>query len=130
MGKASVTTVVFNSKNPEVLVNSCARVLGFEAPPHSDATEHIWLFPTPGENINSCSQRTAKNADSREEHFDVAVDDLNETEASVKSLGGNHVKISRTSSGFERRKLKNPQEDLSCISKDSGPKKISYLSPS
>ena len=121
MGKAKVTTVMFNSENPEVLVNFWGKVLGVEAHPHNDSTEHIWLFPTPGENFKLGFQRVAKKfSDSQEIHIDVAVDDLNETEDLVKSLGGTHVKTSRTSSGFEWRILKDPQGNSFCIFKDSG----------
>ena len=121
MGKAKVTTVMFNSENPEVLVNFWGKVLGVEVHPHNDSTEHIWLFPTPGENFKLGFQRVAKkSSDSQEIHIDVAVDDLNETEDLVKSLGGSHVKTSRTSSGFEWRILKDPQGNSFCIFKDSG----------
>jgi len=116
-----VTTVMFNSENPEVLVNFWSKVLGVEAHPHNDSTEHIWLFPTPGENFKLGFQRVAKkSSDSQEIHIDVAVDDLNETEDLVKILGGSHVKTSRTSSGFEWRILKDPQGNSFCIFKDSG----------
>ena len=121
MGKAKVTTVMFNSENPEELVNFWGKVLGVEAHPHSDSTEHIWLFLTPGENFKLGFQRvTKKSSDSQEIHIDVAVDDLNETEDLVKNLGGSHVKTSRTSSGFEWRILKDPQGNSFCIFKDSG----------
>ena len=101
MGKAKVTPVMFNSENPEVLVNFWSKALGVEAHPHSDSTEHIWLFPTPGENFKLGFQQIAKkSADSQEIHIDVAVDNLNETEDLVKNLGGTHVNTSRTSSGF------------------------------
>jgi predicted enzyme related to lactoylglutathione lyase len=121
LGKAKVTTVMFNSENPEVLVGFWSKVLGVEAHPHNDSTEHIWLFPTPGENFKLGFQRVAKkSSDSQEIHIDVAVDDLNETEDLVKILGGSHVKTSRTSSGFEWRILKDPQGNSFCIFKDSG----------
>ena len=121
MGKAKVATVMFNSENPEVLVNFWSKVLGVEAHPHSDSTEHIWLFPTPGENFKLGFQRVAKkSADSQEIHIDVTVDDLNETEVLVKNLGGSHVNTSRTSSGFEWRILKDPQGNSFCIFKDAG----------
>ena len=121
LGKAKVTTVMFNSENPEVLVGFWSKVLGVEAHPHNDSTEHIWLFPTPGENFKLGFQRVAKkSSDSQEIHIDVAVDDINETEDLVKSLGGSHVKTSRTSSGFEWRILKDPQGNSFCIFKDSG----------
>lgn len=109
MGKAKVTTVMFNSEKREVLVNFWSKVLGVEAHPHSDSTEHIWLFPTPGENFKLGFQRVAKrSANSQEIHIDVAVDDLNVTEDLVKNLGGSHVKTSVASSGFEWRILKDP----------------------
>jgi predicted enzyme related to lactoylglutathione lyase len=121
LGKAKVTTVMFNSENPEVLVNFWGKVLGVEAHPHNASTEHIWLFPTPGENFKLGFQRVAKKSSySQEIHIDVAVDDLNETEDLVKNLGGSHVKTSRTSSGFEWRILKDPQGNSFCIFKDSG----------
>jgi len=116
-----VTTVMFNSENPEALVNFWGKVLGVEAHPHNASTEHIWLFPTPGENFKLGFQRVAKkSSDSQEIHIDVAVDDLNETQDLVKSLGGSHVKTSRTSSGFEWRILKDPEGNSFCIFKDSG----------
>ena len=121
MGKAKVTTVMFNSENPEVLVNFWGKVLGVEAHPHNASTEHIWLLPTPGENFKIGFQRVAKkSSDSQEIHIDVAVDDLNETQDLVSSLGGSHVKTSRTSSGFEWRILKDPEGNSFCIFKDSG----------
>ena len=116
-----MTTVMFNSENPEVLVNFWGKVLGVEAHPHNASTEHILLFPTAGENFKLGFQRVAKkSSDSQEIHIDVAVDDLNETEDLVKNLGGSHVKTSRTSSGFEWRILKDPQGNSFCIFKDSG----------
>lgn len=121
LGKAKVTTVMFNSENPEELVNFWGKVLGVEAHPHNASTEHIWLFPTAGENFKLGFQRVAKkSSDSQEIHIDVAVDDLNETEDLVKNLGGSHVQTSRTSSGFEWRILKDPQGNSFCIFKDSG----------
>ncbi len=121
MGKAKVTTVMFNSENPEVLVNFWSKVLGVEAHPHNDSTEHIWLFPTPGENFKLGFQRVAKkSSNSQEIHIDVEVEDLNETEDLVKIFGGSHVKTSRTSSGFEWRILKDPEGNSFCIFKDSG----------
>jgi predicted enzyme related to lactoylglutathione lyase len=120
MGRARVTTVMFNSVSPEVLVDFWGKVLGVEAHPHNDSTEHIWLFPTPGENFKLGFQRVAKkSSDSQEIHIDVAVDDLNETENLVRSLGGSHLKTSRTSSGFEWRILKDPEGNCFCIFKDS-----------
>jgi predicted enzyme related to lactoylglutathione lyase len=121
LGKAKVTTVMFNSENPEVLVNFWSKVLGVEAHPHNDSTEHIWLFPTPGENFKLGFQRVAKkSSNSQEIHIDVEVEDLNETEDLVKIFGGSHVKTSRTSSGFEWRILKDPEGNSFCIFKDSG----------
>jgi len=118
---ARVTTVMFNSENPEQLISFWGTLLGVEAHPHNEATEHIWLFPTPGEKFKLGFQRVAKrSADSPEIHIDVAVDDLNETEQLVKQLGGSHVKTSRTGGGFEWRILRDPQGNLFCIFIDSG----------
>ena len=119
MLKARVTSVMFNSENPEVLVNFWGKVLGVEAHPHNDSTEHIWLFATLGENFKLGFQRVVKKfSDSQEIHIDVAVDDLNETEDLARSLGGSHVRTSRTSSGFEWRILKDPEGNSFCIFKD------------
>jgi hypothetical protein len=52
MVKFRVTTVMFNSENPEELINFWGKVLGVEAHPYNASTEHIWLFPTPGENLS------------------------------------------------------------------------------
>ncbi|MFM8404409.1 MAG: VOC family protein [Actinomycetota bacterium] len=111
---------MFNSENPEALVDFWSKVLGVEAHPHNDSTEHIWLLPTPGESFKLGFQRVAKrSSDSQEIHIDVAVDDLNETQDLVENLGGSHAKTSRTSSGFEWRILKDPQGNSFCIFKDS-----------
>ena len=121
MGMAKVTTVMSNSENPEELVVFWSKVLGVDVHPYSDSTEHIWLFPTPGESFKLGFQRVVKkSSESQEIHIDVAVEDLNETEDLVKSLGGTHIKTSRTSSGFEWRILKDPQGNSFCIFKDLG----------
>lgn len=119
--KARVTTVMFNSEKPEELVEFWTKVLGVQAHPHNQSTEHIWLFPTEGENFKLGFQRVArKSSDAQEVHIDVAVEDLNESEELVKKLGGSHLKTSRTSSGFEWRILRDPQGIPFCIFKDSG----------
>lgn len=121
MVKAKVTTVMFNSENPEELVSFWGKVLGVEAHPHNDSTELIYLFPTPGENFQLGFQRVVKKSSNTQEiHIDVAVDNLNEMEDLVKNLGGSHVKTSRTSGGFEWRILKDPQGNSFCIFKDFG----------
>ena len=112
---------MFNSENPEQLVTFWCSILGVEAHPFTESTEHIWLFPTPGDSFKLGFQRVAsKSHCSQELHIDVAVDDLNETEELVKQLGGTHVKTSRTSGGFEWRILKDPQGNAFCIFRDSG----------
>lgn len=112
---------MFNSEKPEELVEFWTEVLGVQAHPHNQSTEHIWLFPTEGENFKLGFQRVVrKSSDAQEVHIDVAVEDLNETEELVKRLGGSHLKTSRTSSGFEWRILRDPQGNPFCIFKDSG----------
>jgi len=121
MVNARVTTVMFNSENPEQLIDFWSNLLSVKAHPHNATTEHIWLFPTPGENFKLGFQRVQKKStDSSEVHIDVAVDDLNEAEELVKRLGGSHVKTSRTGGGFEWRILKDPEGNQFCIFLDSG----------
>lgn len=121
MVKARVTTVMFNSENPEELVKFWCNVLGVEAHPHNESTEHIWLFPTEGENFKLGFQRVAKKSfESQEVHIDVAVEDLDETEISVKQNGGSHVKTTRLANGFEWRILKDPQGNSFCIFREFG----------
>ena len=119
MVKARVTTVMFNSENPEELVKFWCSLLGVEAHPHNESTEHIWLFPTEGENFKLGFQRVAKKSfESQEVHIDVAVENLDETEKSVKQSGGSHVKTTRLANGFEWRILKDPQGNAFCIFKE------------
>jgi predicted enzyme related to lactoylglutathione lyase len=121
MARARITTVMFNSENPEELVEFWCKVLGVEAHPHDHSTEHIWLFPTPGESFKLGFQRVAKKlSESQEVHIDVAVDDLEEAEMIVRENGGSHLRTFRTSGGFEWRILKDPQGNSFCIFRDAG----------
>lgn len=119
MVKARITTVMFNSENPEELVKFWRKVLGVDAHPHDKETEHIWLFPTPGEQFKLGFQRVVKRSSgSQEVHIDIAVDNLDETEELVKQSGGSHVKTTRLANGFEWRILKDPQGNAFCIFKE------------
>ncbi len=116
MAKLRVATVMFNSENPEELVAFWTKVLGVPAHPHNESTEHIWLFPTPGENFKLGFQRVAKrSSESQEVHIDIAVEDLDETEMLVKQSGGSHFKTTRLANGFEWRILQDPQGNTFCI---------------
>jgi predicted enzyme related to lactoylglutathione lyase len=121
MAGARVTTVMFNSENPEELVTFWCKLLGVEAHPHTQTTEQIWLFPTAGERFKLGFQRVARKlSQSQEVHIDVAVDDLDNMELLVRENGGSHVKTSRTRGGFEWRILKDPQGNSFCIFIDTG----------
>ena len=111
-----ITTVMFNSENPEVLVKFWSRLLQVEAHPHNEKTEHIWLFPQEENGIKLGFQRVAKKHHSESEiHIDIAVDDLDHWEGEVLRLGGSVQARTKLDMGFEWRVLRDPQENAFCI---------------
>ena len=116
MPKARVTTVMFNSENPEELVRFWSKLLSVEAHPHNEKTEHIWLFPQEPNGFKLGFQRVAKkNFPSHEVHIDIAVDDLDTCEKLVLELGGKHIKTTKLQNGFEWRVFEDPQANPFCI---------------
>ncbi|MEY5018265.1 MAG: hypothetical protein RJB54_183 [Actinomycetota bacterium] len=119
MVKARVTTVMFNSHEPEKLVHFWSSFLNVKAHPHNESTEHIWLFPTEGENFKLGFQRvTEAVTPTNDVHVDVAVENLDEAQELVLRLGGQHIKTSKMSNGFEWRVLEDSQGNHFCIYRD------------
>lgn len=107
---------MFNSERPEELVEFWSKLLEVQAHPHTDATEHIWLFPQEVGGLKLGFQRVqSKRSGSSETHIDLAVKDLDEVEARVISLGGALLSRTRLTNGFEWRVLTDPQENQFCI---------------
>lgn len=118
--KARVVTVMINSEYPEQLVEFWCKLLSVQAHPHSEKTEHIWLFPAQGEDFKLGFQRVkSKSKTSSEIHIDIAVDNLDDFEKLILSLGGKHLKSTKLANGFEWRVFEDPQQNQFCIFPES-----------
>ena len=114
--RTRVTTVMFNSEHPEELIDFWSKLLEVDAHPHNLNSEHIWLFPQEKDGVKLGFQRVAKKLESNSElHIDIAVQNLDEVEALVISLGGTVESKTRIPNGFEWRVLKDPQGNSFCI---------------
>ena len=104
--KVQVTTVMFNSENPEELVRFWSSLLEVDAHPHNERTEHIWLMPQEPGGFKLGFQRVTKKSDAPAEiHIDLAVEDLDAVEARAVSLGAKVIKRTKLEMGFEWRVL-------------------------
>lgn len=114
--KVQVTTVMFNSENPEELVRFWSSLLEVDAHPHNERTEHIWLMPQEPGGFKLGFQRVTKKSDAPAEiHIDLAVEDLDAVEARAVSLGAKVIKRTKLEMGFEWRVLEDPQGNPFCI---------------
>ena len=115
MASPQIRTIVINAGDIQRLVAFWSGFLHVPVVDHDAGDTMIWLHPADEGGIKLAIQQSEDIAAGTNIHLDIAVTDLDETQAELESLGGSIVKVNKLASGFEWRIAADPDGNQFCI---------------
>jgi predicted enzyme related to lactoylglutathione lyase len=114
MPSPRIVTVIINSERPDRLVEFWRAF--FQTEVQFSEAGITWLKSTGEGGVNVGIQQVEQKLGGHTEiHLDIAVDDLDGSQAVVEELGGSLVTVNRLGNGFEWRVMHDPDGNEFCI---------------
>lgn len=114
--KAHIRTVIINTLHRENLVHFWSELLGVNEQSQDDEAGITWLVPDEAGGVNLGLQQVEKKLSTHTEtHVDIGVNNLDDAQALIESLGGSLKKRNTLDNGFEWRVMTDPEDNEFCI---------------